>query len=154
MNLLIFFSVVFATIIFAIILERLIRCPILVGFAFFSIFLIVSAVQNNITLVIVAIILGILAFIVAFLDCIFRRTGFLRNNGCISCENDNNGTNENSTGISVNNCGCNCENNSNDTLTILNSNGRVVARIDGNNITCLEDTDCGCSGRNNRYRRY
>ena len=72
MNLLIFFAVVFATIIFAIVLERIIHCPILVGFAFFAAFLIVAAILNSTILVIVAIALGILAFIVAFLDCIFR----------------------------------------------------------------------------------
>ena len=38
MNLLIFFSIVFATIVFAIVLQRIIHCPILVGFAFFAAF--------------------------------------------------------------------------------------------------------------------
>ena len=40
-----------------------------------------------------------------------------------------------------NNCSCNCGNNSDDTLTILNSNGRVIARINGNNITCNDSND-------------
>ena len=43
MNLLIFFAVVFATIVFAIVLQRIIHCPILVGFAFFAAFLIFAA---------------------------------------------------------------------------------------------------------------
>ena len=159
MTLLIIFAVVFATIVFAIVLERIIHCPILVGFAFFAAFLIVAAVFDSVTLVIVAIGLGILAFIVAFLDCVFRRSRFFRNNKCLTCEcNDN----EENTGRSGrNNCNCNCENNSNETLTILNSNGRVVARIngnialtDGNILTTSDDTSCGCNGRNNRYRRY
>ena len=76
MTLLIIFAVIFATIIFAIVLERIIHCPILVGFAFFAAFLIVAAVFDSVALVIVAIALGILAFIVAFLDCIFRRSRF------------------------------------------------------------------------------
>lgn len=123
MNLLIFFAVVFATIILAIVLERIIHCPILVGFTFFAIFLVVAAVLNNITLVIVAIGLGILAFIVAFLDCTFRRSGFFRNNNCLTCDCD-------------------------DTFTILNSNGRVVARINGSTITCNDDNNCCCNTNN------
>ncbi len=121
MNLLIFFSVVIATIILAIVLQRIIHSPILVGFAFFSVFLVVAAVLNNITFIILAIALGILAFFAAFLDCIFTRSEFFRNNPCL-LGNSNNNSNNNS--------------NSNETLTILNSNGDVVARINGNTITC------------------
>ena len=51
MNLLIFFAVVFATIIFAIVLERIIHCPILVGFAFFAAFLIVAAIFAEIKVI-------------------------------------------------------------------------------------------------------
>lgn len=146
MDLLIIFSIVFATIIFAIILERIINCPVLVGFAFFSIFLIVAAVLNNTTYIIIAIALGILAFIVAFLDCVFRNSNFFRSNGCLNCNNDDT---DNS----------NCTNNNDDTLTILNSNGRVVARINGNNVTCNDNSNdndgcCGCSNRSYGQRRY
>jgi len=198
MNLLIFFSVVFATIILAIVLERIIHCPILVGFVFFAIFLIVAAIFNSVALVIAAIALGILAFIVAFLDCTFRRSRFFRNNRCLTCDcddddDDNNGrSGRNSRRNNCNcNCNCNCGNNSDETLTIFNSKGRVVARINGNNVTCnsnnkgcgyndgcnnsgvtlvsdngnialtdgnivstTDSSNCGCSGRNNRYRRY
>lgn len=154
MNLLIFFSVVFATIVFAIVLERLIHCPILVGFSFFAIFLIVAAVLNSTILVIAAIGLGILAFIVAFLDCIFRNSGFLRNNSCLTCNRDDDNDVNNQSGRIRNcncNCNCNCGDSSDNTLTILNNDGRVIARINGNNITCNDDTNgCGCgSGRNN-----
>lgn len=136
MDLLIFFSIVFATIIFAIILERIIHCPVLVGFAFFAIFLIVAAVLNNTTYIIISIALGILAFIVAFLDCVFRNSNFFRNNGCLRCNNDDT---DNS----------NCTNNTDDTLTILNSNGRVVARINGNSVTCNDNNNCSCGCSNN-----
>ena len=164
MNLLIFFSVVFATIIFAIVLERIIHCPILVGFAFFVAFLIVAAIFNSTILVIVSIALGILAFIVAFLDCVFRNSRFFRNNQCLRCgcdDDDNDDARENRRRRN-NNCNCNScssEDNSDNTLTILNSNGRVIARINGNNITCNNNTsetnssNCGCEGRNNRIRR-
>ena len=64
MTLLIIFAGIFATIIFAIVLERIIHCPILVGFTFFAAFLIVAAVFDSVALVIVAIALGILAKII------------------------------------------------------------------------------------------
>ena len=112
MTLLIIFAVVFATIIFSLVLERIIHCPILVGFAFFAAFLIVAAVFDSVALVIVAIALGILAFIVAFLDCIFRRSRFFRNNRCLTCDcnNDEEDDNEGRSGRNIrrNNCNCNC----------------------------------------------
>ena len=70
MNLLIFFAIVLSTIILAIVLQRIIHCPILVGFAFFAAYLIVAAVFENTTYVIIAIILGIIAFFSAFIDCL------------------------------------------------------------------------------------
>ena len=167
MNLLIFFAIVLSTIILAIVLQRIINCPILVGFAFFAIYLIVAAVLANLTFVIIAIILGIVAFLSAFIDCILRRSGFFRNNNCLNCNNnDNSGGNNNTNSY---NCGCSCNND--DSLTIVNNNGEVVARIDGNSITCNSDNlgclnnfqtnavlsnnntnvaNCGC---NNRFRR-
>jgi len=140
MNLFIIFSIVFAVIIFAIVLQRIIHCPILVGFAIFAALLIVAAVFNNTTFVIIAIALGILAFIVAFLDCIFRNSNFLRNNRCLTCEYDNNNNHNNDD--------------SDDTLTIVNSNGTVLARINGNTIQCRDNDNsnccsCGCNNDNN-----
>lgn len=135
MTLLIFFSIVIATIILAIVLQRIIHCPILVGFAFFAIFLVVAAVFNSITFVIAAIILGILAFLSAFLDCVFNRCGFFRNNDCLACDDN--------TGRSGRNCNCNCNND--ETLTILNSNGQVLARINGNSVTCNSNNGNSCS---------
>ena len=140
MNLFIIFSIVFAVIIFAIVLQRIIHCQILVGFAIFAALLIVAAVFNNTTFVIIAIALGILAFIVAFLDCIFRNSNFLRNNRCLTCEYDNNNNHNNDD--------------SDDTLTIVNSNGTVLARINGNTIQCRDNDNsnccsCGCNNDNN-----
>ena len=163
MTLLIYFAIIFSTIELSIVLQRIIHCPILVGFAFFSIFLVIAVIFASTTLVIIAIILGIISFISAFLDCIIRRSGFFRNNSCLNCEDtccncnrDNNSNNNN------------CTNNDDETLTIVNSNGVVLARINGDTIRCRENNDddnngCGCNnenntlqlgcGRNNRYRR-
>lgn len=142
MNLLIFFSVVFATIIFAIVLERIIHCPILVGFAFFSFFLVVATIFNNTILVIIAIALGILAFIVAFWDCILRNSRFFRNNKCLRCNCDDE---ENERENENNNCGCN-QNNS--VIRIVSGSGRTL------NTSDTSSQNCGCEGRNNRCRRY
>ena len=132
MSLLIFFAIVFATIVFAIVLQRIIHCPILVGFAFFAEFLIVAAIFNSTILVIVAISLGILAFIVAFLDCIFMNSRFFRNNNCLRCrDNDNNNNND-----------CGCDNRNNIALT----SGNLVTSNDE-----FSNSNCGC--RNCRSRR-
>lgn len=125
MNLLIIFSIVFAVIVFSIILQRIIKCPLLVGFAFFAVFLVVSAVLNNITYMIGAILLGILAFIVSVLECIARNSEFFSNNTCLRCNNNS----EN---------GSNGSNNNDETLRIVNSDGVVVARC-GN---CIRSTRC------------
>lgn len=156
MTLLIFFSVVFATIVFAIVLERIIHCSILVGFTFFAAFLIVAAVFDSVTLVIAAIVLGILAFIVAFLDCIFRRSRFFRNNRCLSCDCD-----EIVARINGNNITCNSNHNNNGCgfgsnnsgVSLVSDNGNI-ALTEGNILTATEtSSNCSC-GRNNRYRRY
>ena len=138
MNLLIFFAIVLSTIILAIVLQRIIHCPILVGFAFFAIYLIVAAVLENTTLVIVAIILGIIAFFAAFIDCLITNSEWLRDNDCLNCRNNNCGGNGNN----------NSNNNSDDALTIVNSNGDVVARINGNSVNCNNNDNCGCGNRN------
>ncbi|MCI8272809.1 MAG: hypothetical protein HFJ55_01845 [Clostridia bacterium] len=146
MTLLIFFAIVFATIVLAIVLQRIIHCPILVGFAFFAIALVVAVILANTTLVILAIILGIIAFLSAFFDCLLSNSNFFRNNKCLRCDGNNN--------CKCNCCNNNCNNNCNnmncgcdETLTILNNNGEVVARINGNSVTCNDDNnndDCGC----------
>ena len=130
MDLFIIFSIAFSVIIFAIVLQRIIHCPILVGFAIFAALLIVAAVFNNTTFVIIAIALGILAFIVAFLDCIFRNSNFLRNNICLTCECDN-------------------DNNNNIDNNIALSNGNILSTNDINS----NFSNCGCRGRNFRYNR-
>lgn len=137
MTILIFLAIILVTIVLAIFINRLIRCPLLVGFIFFSVTLLVAVILSNITLVIFAIILGFIAFISAFLDCIFKSSCFFRNNRCLSCHNpyrfdddDNDDCNDN-------------------TLRIINGNGRVVARINGNSINCYNNNNnnCGCGTR-------
>ncbi len=150
MNLLIFFAVLFATIVLAVVLQRIIHCPILVGFAFFSIFLVIAVILSNTTLVIFSIILGIIAFLSAFFDCLLLQSGFFRNNNCLNCNNNN----CNNTCKSK----CNCESLENDQrLTILNSNGEIVAKINGDSVTCTSNSNISVGNNSscdyyNRYR--
>ena len=87
MNILIFLAVILVTIVLAIFFNRLVHCPLLVGTIFFSIALLVAVILSNLTLVILAIILGIIAFVTAFLDCIFKNNNFFTSNNCIQCNN-------------------------------------------------------------------
>lgn len=130
MTLLIFFAVLFATIVLAILINRIVHCPILVGFAFFAIALLVAVILSNTTLIILAIVIGIVAFLSAFLDCVLMNSGCFRNNNCLNCHNPY-----------ENHC---CNNNDDDTLTIVNSNGGIVARINGNSVSCNNNNGCGC----------
>lgn len=132
MTLLIFFAVLFATIVLAILVNRIVRCPILVGFAFFSVALLIAVILSNTTLIILAIVLGIIAFLAAFLDCVLMNSNCFRNNSCLNCHNP------------YENNSCNNNNNDDDTLTIVNSNGEIVARINGNSVSCNNNNGCGC----------
>ena len=133
MNILIFLAVLFVTIVLAIFFNRLVRYPLLVGFIFFSITLLVAVILSNLTLVVLAIILGGVAFISAFLDCIFNTSCLFRNNKCIRCHNPYEDTNSNN-GNAVN------------ALRIINNDGEVIASISGNTINCHDnDNCCGCN---------
>ena len=64
-NLLIFFALPIATILLAIVLQKVLRSPILVGITFFAIYLIVTFAAFDANFLVVAIALTILAFITA-----------------------------------------------------------------------------------------
>ena len=138
MTILIFFALALATIVLAILINRLVKCPILVALAFFSVTLLIAAIIGSTILVILAVLLGILAFLAAFFDCVFMKCGFFRNNNCLNCNNPYDNNNE---------CCCNND----DTLAIVNSNGQVVARINGNAVSCYSNNNnngCGCGNSN------
>lgn len=154
MTLLLIFALVLATIVIAIFLQRVIHCPILIGLLFFAVLVLAGALTGNTIFIILAAVLGVIAFISAFLDCFISRCGFFRDSGCLNCDNCNDcNRNRNQNGaFLLNNTSNNCNNNS-QPLTILNSNGEIVARINGNNVTCTSNqndnnSNCGCSRRN------
>lgn len=119
MDLLLFFALPVATIILAIVWQKIIKCPILVAATAFAIYLIVTFAAFDSSFLIYAIIYTILAFIAAwitkFIYQTFGRNGFFRT---INAENINanilntntfeinDEENENNTNTGCN-CGCN-----------------------------------------------
>ena len=72
-TLLIFFALPVATIILAIVLQMILRCPLAVAAVFFAIYLIVTFAVFDATFLIAAIIYTILAYIAALLTCFIQR---------------------------------------------------------------------------------
>ncbi len=122
-TLLIFFALPIATIILAIVLQKILKCPILVALTFFAIYLIVTFAAFDANFLIFAIAYTILAYIAAVI------TRFIinaindnddNNCGCVStisnqtnCNNMQNLVNAINTlntvnGTNSNNCGCGC----------------------------------------------
>lgn len=118
MDLLLFFALPVATVILAIVWQKIIKCPILVAATAFAIYLIVTFAAFDSSFLIYAIIYTILAFIAAWLTKFicqtFGRNGFF---GTINAENINtNNLNTNTLEINdddsddnnTNGCGCGC----------------------------------------------
>ena len=121
-TLLIFFALPIATIILAIVLQKIIKCPILVAATFFAIYLIVTFAAFDANFLIYAIIYTILACIAAVI------TRFIMNALCCTEDEDcsnilSNSVNNNSNAqnlvnainslntvnsLNANNCGCGC----------------------------------------------
>ena len=98
-NLLIFFAIPVATIILAIVLQKILKCPLLVAATFFAIFLIVTFAAFDESFLVFAILYTLLALITAL---IVRFICCLIQNSDNSCINGDAMQNNNS-----NSCGCN-----------------------------------------------
>lgn len=140
MNILLYFALPVATIILAIVLEKILRCPFLTAATFFAIYLIVAFAAFDASFLIFAIAYTILAFIAAYIaECLFQRSN---NSGC-SC---NRLKNTNSISLSSedisrianqvadiqnnnNNRRCNCNNsNTSDVATVNVTNNTTGGR--------------------------
>ena len=145
MNFFLIFALIFFTIIVAIFLQKLVNSPILIGLLFFAVFILVAAITGNTKFIIVAVVLGIIAFISAFLFCIISRCNFF--------DNCNNSNDVSTTSASLNTTNNTCSCSSSQPLTILNSDGEIVARINGDNVTCTsqqnDNNSCFRSYRHN-----
>lgn len=132
MNLFIFFALPLATILLAIVFQKILRSPILVAITFFAIYLIIAFVAFSDTLaeaIIAAIIYTIIAYITAYIVMIIcrlrRRFCYCRredtdneNNRRCGCRN-NNDNNENAENNLLRiSCSCGNSDRSSDLLTI------------------------------------
>lgn len=135
MDLLLFFALPIATIILAIVFQKILKCPLLVAATFFAIYLIVAFAAFDASFLVYVIVYTILAFIVASIVQIICkvidndeltirnlranniranriRTDTLSANEIINSDDDENDTNNgNSCGCNSNNgCACNSNN--------------------------------------------
>lgn len=122
-NLLIFFAIPVATIILAIVLQKILKCPLLVAATFFAIFLIVTFAAFDESFLVFAILYTLLALITAlivrFICCLIQNSdnpcinGDAMQNNCMcgnnNSDNDNDNDDDNDCGCSnnSNSCGCN-----------------------------------------------
>lgn len=130
--LLLFFAFPIATVILAIVLQKILKCPIWVALTIFAIFLIIAFAVFNVTFLVAVIAYTILAFLVAYITMLiqeFRENCIIRR-----CDNDDN--------CCMHNCECN-RNTTNDLLTISSNcqNGR-----NGNLLTISSN---GCNNVSN-----
>ena len=119
-NLLVFFALPLATIIIAVVLERLWKNYILVTLFTFAVYLIVAFAVGDATLLVLVIIYTFLAFISAFLSMLFRKI-------CkkLKCLEDVSSDSEEDNDDDRNHCRCHNNNNVgnvNDTNNCNNSN--------------------------------
>lgn len=130
MNLFIFFALPLATILLAIVFQKVLKSPILVAIAFFAIYLIVAFVAFSDTLaeaIIASIIYTIIAYIVAYIsmiicnlrrsfcNCLREKSENNRNCGCGN--NDDNEENVENNLLRIS-CSCGNSDRSSDLLTI------------------------------------
>ncbi|MCI9177761.1 MAG: DUF2651 family protein [Clostridia bacterium] len=85
-NLLIFFALPVATVILALVLQKILKCPLLVAATFFAIYLIVTFAAFDASFLVYAILYTILAYVTAVLSQVICKciNMFLCNNNCSS----------------------------------------------------------------------
>ncbi len=154
-NLLIFFAIPFAVIIFSIALQKLLRNPFLVSAIIFSILLIIVLAFFDTIYLIAVVAYTILSFITAVITCLICR--YFDTSQISNCM-FNSGNNNNCMGNNENNNNCmgnNGNNNSSNTEVITISNDGV-----NNTENSLQNGFSGltgsyaqnCTGRYNRRR--
>ncbi len=114
--LLIFFAVPVATIILAIVLQKVLNSPLLVAATFFAVFLIITFVAFDASFLVFAILYTLLAFITAiivrFLCCLISNSDNpcirnIKNTGMCQDNNSANDNNEDENQSNNSSCGCN-----------------------------------------------
>lgn len=113
-NLLIFFALPVATIILAIVLQKILKSPLLVSATFFAIYLVVTFAAFDESFLVFAILYTLIALITAlitrFFCCLIRNS----TNPCINpnaAQEDEEDDDEDEDNNNGNNCGCGCNQN-------------------------------------------
>lgn len=144
-TLLVFFALPVATIILAIVLQKILKCPLLVGATFFAIYLIVAfIISPSGTLLILAILYSFLAYITAVITCIIckinSRFGNIIGDCVTSCNvcGDNNDSRTGNNLVTANN-NCNSGNNV-ATVRIIDSRNNNCLTNANNSVTTVTTT--------------
>ena len=107
-NLLIYFALPVATIILAIVFQKILESPILVAATVFAIYLIVTFAAFDESFLIFAIVYTILAYLTAlltrFICCLIRNN----TSPCLSSCNNDNDDEQDDNNSNNNGCGCGC----------------------------------------------
>lgn len=170
MILFVFFALPVATILLAIVLQKILKCPILVAITFFAIYLIVAfaVYSSDLAIAIIAtIIYTIIAFITAYIVHIITRIRKRINDFCengLGRQNSRNSNQSNcdcSRNLEQSNCCCNNNENSANNLLRIScncSNGETSDLLtvrsnclsdNNNNDNNDNNNNCGCNnGRN------
>jgi len=126
MDILLFFVLPVATIILAIVLEKILRCPVLTAATFFAIYLILAFTVFDESFLIFLIAYTIIAFITALIaETFFRRCN--EENNCSKCNI------------------CNCIRTNNNSSTLSNQDVRRIAE----QLANILNNSCNCNNNNN-----
>ena len=145
----VFFVLPIATILLAIVLQKILKSPILVAINFFAIYLILAFIvftANLAAAIIGVIILTVLSFITAVIlqfICILRERCNNNQHGLYNdcCCNNNNEPQTNSSTGNLLRISCNCQNGESNDLLTINSN------CNSNNNDLDNSNSCGCNNR-------
>lgn len=120
-TLLLFFALPVATIILAVVLEKILRNPFLTSATFFAIYLIVAFAAFDASFLVYTIAYTILAFIAAFIAEYFYQRAEI---------NERRNSNNNNNNSNNNTCGCNCNRNTSnsDVATVNVTNNTTGGR--------------------------
>lgn len=144
--LLIFFALPIATIILAVVLQKILKCSLLVAATFFAIYLIVAFVLSpSGTLLIYVILYSILAYVTAVLTNLTCRIksrfgNIFTNNNCV-CNNENTAS---TISGNIRIIPSNCENENNQVTTVTTTTGSGTLSTTSNTYLNGRNTGCTC----------
>ena len=148
-TLLLFFALPIATIIFSIVLLKLLKCPILVAATFFAIYLILAFTAFSSDFLIFVIAYTILSYITAVLTRLICNI-IERINRCINDDRGGNNQNcccsNNNDTIGNNNLANNCNNNQ-ARFTLTTNQANPVLFLTNRNNNASRRNDCCCGKR-------